>query len=88
MAFMSVWKVDAAKRITAVVKSFDDLTSITGITEASAAEVFVLASSVTVSVFAVIILSRTLVIKAWVSISTFAEDEANSVSTSSEIALK
>ena len=88
IAFKSVWRVDAAKRITAVVNSFVDLTSIIGITEASAAEVFALASSVTVRDFATITLSKTFVINASSSISTLDEEEAYSISTSSEIALK
>ena len=77
-----------AKSKTAVVNVSEDLTSITGITEDNAEIRFVLASSATVKVFAAIILSITLVIKASVSISTLRPVAAYSVSVSSAIALK
>jgi len=53
-----------AKSKTAVESVSEDLTSITGITEARAEIRFALASSATVKALAVIILSITLVIKA------------------------
>ena len=77
-----------AKSKTAVESVSEDLTSITGITEASAEIRFALASSATVKALAVIMLSITLVIKASVSISTLREVAAYSVSVSSAIALK
>ena len=77
-----------AKSKTAVESVSEDLTSITGITEASAEIRFALASSATVKALAVIMLSITLVIKASVSISTLREVTAYSVSVSSAIALK
>ena len=88
IARISVCRVDSAKRITAVVRSSDDLTSITGRTPARAFAAFALAVSAMVTDFAVIILSKALVTKASVSISTFVSVWVYSFSISSVIALK
>ena len=77
-----------AKSKTAVESVSEDLTSITGMTEARAVIRLLLFSSATVRVLAAIILSITLVIKASVSISTLADVDVYSASTSSAIALK
>ena len=85
---MSVCKVETAKRITDVVRLSDVLTSITGITPDKALVVLAFASSVIVTVFALTILSNTLVTKASVSISTLVVVSIYSFSISSVIALK
>jgi hypothetical protein len=87
IAWISVCKVETAKRITDVVRSSEDLTSITGITPDSALVVLALASSVIVNIFAATTLSKALVIKASVSISTLAVVSVYSFSISSVIAL-
>ena len=88
IAWISVCRVETAKRITDVVRSSDDLTSITGITPDSALLVFDLAVSSIVTDFAAITLSRALVTKASVSISTLVSVSIYSFSISSVIALK
>ena len=88
IAWISVCRVETAKRITDVVRSSDDLTSITGITPDSALMVFDLAVSSIVTDFAAITLSRALVTKASVSISTLVSVSEYSFSISSVIALK
>ena len=85
---MSVCRVETAKRITDVVRSSEDLTSITGMTPDRALVVLALASSVIVTVFASTILSRVLVMNSSVSISTFVSVSVYSFSISSVIALK
>ena len=59
IAWISVCKVETAKRITPVVRSSEDLTSITGSTPARAIVVFALAVSSIVTDFAVMTLSKT-----------------------------
>ena len=88
MVWMSVCKVDIAKRITAVVKSSSDLTSITGMTPARAITALVFAASSMVTDLAAITLSKTLVTKASVSIFTLVWVSVYSFSISSVIALK
>ena len=88
IALMSVCKVETAKRITDVVKSLEDFTSITGMTPERALAVLALASSVMVRVLAATMLSKALVMNASVSMSTLAEVSVYSFSTSSVIALK
>ena len=74
--------------MTAVVRSLEDLTSIIGMTPERALVVLALASSVIVNVFAAITLSKVLVIKVSVSMSTLEAVSLNSVSISSVMALK
>ena len=88
IALISVWRVETAKRITEVVRSLVNLTSITGITPERALIVFDFASSAIDSVFEAITLSKALVIKISVSISTLVVVSINSFSNSSVIALK
>ena len=85
---MSVCRVETANLITEVVKSFEDLTSITGKTLARALVVFALAVSSIVTDFAAMTFSTALVTKASVSISTFVSVSVYSFSISSVIALK
>ena len=87
-ACVSVWRVLVAKSKIAVVKAPDDLTSIIGITVASAEINLVLLVSSIITFLEVMILSITLVIKLRVSISTFNDVTEYSASTSSAIALK
>ena len=74
--------------MTAVVKSSEDLTSITGITPAKALVVFALAVSSIANALAAMTLSRALVIKVSVSMSTLVSVSVYSFSISSVIALK
>ena len=71
-----------------VVKSSEDLTSITGMTPARAFVVLVFAISSIVTLLAVMTLSKTLVTKASVSMSTLVSVSVYSFSISSVIALK
>ena len=87
IACISVCKVETAKRMTDVVRSSDDLTSITGMTPDKALVVLAFASSVIVTVFAATILSRVLVMNSSVSISTLEVVSVYSFSISSVIAL-
>ena len=88
IAWISVCRVDTAKRITPVVKSSEDLTSMTGRTLARALVVFAFAVSSIVTDLAAMTLSSTFVTKASVSISTFVSVSVYSFSISSVIALK
>ena len=74
--------------MTDVVRSLEDFTSIIGMTPERALVVLALASSGNVNVFAAITLSKALVIKASVSMSTLVVVSVNSFSISSVIALK
>ena len=80
--------MDTANLITEVVKSLEDLTSITGKTLASAFEVLAFAVLSIVADFAAITLSRAFITKDSVSISTLVEVSVYSFSISSVIALK
>ena len=88
MACISVCRVETAKRMTDVVRSSEDLTSIIGITLASALEVLASAVASIVTDFASTILSRALVMNSSVSISTLEVVSVYSFSISSVIALK
>ena len=88
MVLISVWNVERPNLINPVVILSSVLTCIIGKSPDIALNVFALASSVIVSVFAVIKFSRTFVINDSSSISTFALDSAYSFSNSSAIALK
>ena len=85
---MSVCKVESANRITEVVKSSEDLTSIIGSIPAKAVIVFDLDVSSIDADLAATILSKTFVIKASVSMLTFVFVSVYSFSISSVIALK
>ena len=88
IAWMSVCKVESAKRITEVVKFSEDLTSIIGSIPAKAVIVFDLDASSIDTDLAATILSKTFVIKDLVSILTFEFVSVYSFSISSVIALK
>ena len=88
IAWMSVCMVDTAKRITEVVKLSEDLTCMIGNIPESTLVTFSLAVSSIVTDFAAITLSRALVTKASVSISTLVSLSVYSFSISSVIALK
>ena len=88
MAWISVCKVETAKRITPVVKLSDDFTSITGRTLARAFVVFALAVSSIINDFAEMTLSRALMTKASVSMSTLVLVSVYSFSISLVMALK
>ena len=88
MDFKSSWKVESANLMTDVVKSSEDLTSITGNKPEIAWEVFDLTVSEISKLFAVITLFRTLETKSSVSISTFDGSFKYSTSRTSAIDLK
>ena len=85
---MSVCKVDIAKRMIAVVRSSSDLTCITGSMPVKTVTVSDLAASSMVTDLVVITLSKTLLTKASVSMSTLVSVSVYSFSISSVIALK
>ena len=85
---MSVCKVETAKLITEVVKSSEDLTWIIGRIPESTLVALALAVSSMVIDLAAITLSRALITKASVSISTLVSVSVYSFSISSVIALK
>ena len=87
-ACVSVCNVLVAKSKIAVVKVPDDLTSMIGITVASAEINLVLLASSIFRFLERTMLSMTLVIKPWVSISTFKDVAKYSASTSFAMALK
>ena len=85
---ISVWSVVVAKLKIEFVKSWEDLTSITGINPDKAVTVLFLFSSSSETPFEFVMLFRTFSTKLDVSISTFWEVVAYSKSISSAIDLK
>ena len=88
IAWISVCRVETAKRITDVVRSSEDLTWMIGNIPERTLVVLALAVSSIVTDLASITLSKALVIKASVSIFTLVSVSVYSFSISSVIALK
>ena len=85
IAWASSWKVLVAKLNIATVLESLDFTCINGISAVSAETVLALLVSSRVNAFLLIILSKTLVINASVSILTLESVSANSTSITSAI---